>query len=180
MSTSPAPGAEAYPLDQGKSSTCTCHAIANAVADLLTDVHNFNINQDNLAQLLVNINQSIGAVWPNFFDNHSLIIKGKQKEQRDPEWILLKITVKEVQSFSVTDKHVLAYYTYGRGPHGYHCVFVKELVQNYYKCVNSWKDNDPYPEVKVNQCGNRLWRVGVDIGPPPKGLSFSVNVAYHS
>ena len=178
LSTSPVPGAKAYPLDQGKSSTCTCHAIANAVADQLTDVHNVNINQDYLAQLLVNNNQTIGPVWPHFFDNYSLLMK--LRNQKYPEWILLKITVKEVQSFSVTDKHVLAYHTHGKGPHGCHCVFVEELLQNYYKCVNSWGDNDPHPEVEVNQPGNRLWRVRVEVAPPPEGWSFAVNVAYHS
>ena len=84
----------------------------------------------------------------------------KLQNKKNPRWILLKITVKEVQNFSNTDKHVLAYHTHhGGGRHGYHCIFVKEQLQNYYKCINSCGNIDPCPEVEVNRCGNKLWRV---------------------
>ena len=140
LNTYPIPGSKAYPLDQGDSNTCTCHAVANAVADQLVDA-NIDIDQRFLAYWLVANNQTIG------------------------NWISLKLTVREVESFSNADKHVLAYYT----PQGYHCVYVKQQSENYYECVNSWKDDDPFPKVDLGRRGNRLWRVRVELKPPPVG-----------
>ena len=54
----------------------------------------------------------------------------KLQNKKSPRWILLKIILKEVQNFSNTDKHVLAYHIHhGGGRHGYHSIFVKEQLQ---------------------------------------------------
>lgn len=173
MSPSPIPCQEAYPLDQGKSKTCTYHAIANAVADQLHE-RRYEIDQDILAQMLVASNQIIGPVWPHFFDNYS--IPWKLINESNPEWISIKMFVKEVEIFSNMEKHVLAYHTScERTSQDYHCVFVKKQQGNYYYCVNSWGDNNPYPEIEVNKSGNRLWRVKAEVEAPEKGWSF---VAY--
>ena len=71
-------------------------------------------------------------------------------------------TVREVKEFSNTSKYVLAYYTKQVLQDGtwkwdeYHCVFVKQQLENHYVCVNSWGDIDENPEVELNRPGNRL------------------------
>lgn len=162
LNTYPILGSKAYPLDQGDSNTCTCYAVANAVADQLVDA-NIDIDQRFLAHWLVANNQTIGPVWPHLFDDYPYPIL--LQNQTNGNWISLKLTVREVESFSNADKHVLAYYT----PQGYHCVYVKRQSENYYECVNSWKDDDPFPKVDLGRRGNRLWRVRVELKPPPVG-----------
>ena len=171
------PGDKAYPLDQGLSDTCTCHAIANAVADQLAD-HKINIDQSSFAQNLVSNNQTIGAVWPHFYDNYHIPII--IKNDNSGEWISVKIkSVEEVKQFNDTDKFVLAYNTKKEEQtdgtwkwYSYHCVFVKKQLENHYVCVNSWNDFEPYPEVEFNRPGNRLWCVKAKFKTPPKGWLF--------
>ena len=79
MSTSPIPGAKAYPLDQGKSSTCKCHA--NDAADQLADGH-VDIDQNLLAQLLVTNNKAIGSVWTCFWQLFYLYETSEPKESK--------------------------------------------------------------------------------------------------
>ena len=173
LNTFPIPGSHAYPLNQGESSTCSCHAIANAVADQLAD-KKIDIDQKCLVHLLVQINGSIGPVWPDFYDNVSVDMQLQNKT----DWIHMELTVKAVVSFSKKDRHVLAYHTGNKTPpHDYHCVFVKEKKEDYYECVNSWGRDDPFPKVHVNQFENRLWMVMVKVDKPQTGLSF---FAYHS
>lgn len=176
LNASPVPGEKAYPLDQGESKTCTAHAIANAAADQLADV-NVDINQRTLAQILVADSQSIEAVWPHFYNNYSTIIQLNKKI--NPGWIRIKINVQEIQTFSYMDKHVLAYHTRNeKTSHSYHCVFVKEQLEDYYNCVNSWgEDIDPHPKIEVDRPGNRLWRVRAEVEPAREGWSF---VSKHS
>ena len=170
LNTSPIPGSKAFPLDQGDSNTCTCHAVANAVAEQLED-EEIDIDQNFLAKWLVANNQTIGPVWPHFFDNYPYHILVQNRN--NGEWISLKLTVSEAESFSNTDKHVLAYYTHaGNKPQVYHCVYVSQKSEKYYSCVNSWKDYNPYPEVDLDRPGNRLWRVRAEVKPPPKGWCF--------
>ena len=148
LSTSPIPGSKAHPLDQGDSKTCTCHAVANAVADQLANA-NIDIDQNFLAQWLVANNQTIGPVWPHFFDNYPYPIPVKNRT--NGKWISLKLTVSEVEAFNNADKHVLAYYTHiGKEPQCYHCVYVVRQSENCYECVNSWKDDDPFPKVDLD------------------------------
>ena len=173
MNTSPIPGSKAYPLNQGCSYTCTHHAIANAVADQLADKH-IDIDQNILAGILVSNTGSIGAVWPHFFDNYYMPVLIMNKA--DEKWIFVKIDiVREVKEFSNTSKYVLAYYTKQILPNGtwkwgeYHCVFIKQQLENHYVCVNSWGDNDENPEVELNRPGNRLWMVRAEFEPAPGG-----------
>ena len=49
--------------------TCTCHALANAIADQLNE-HKIDVNQKSLADILVNNNKHVGAVWPDIYDNY--------------------------------------------------------------------------------------------------------------
>ena len=179
MSNSKIPGFKAYPLDQGSSETCTCHAISNAVGDLLAD-KNINIDQSTFAQILVSYNQAIGAVWPHFYDNyHTPIII---KNEGDGRWISVKIgSVREVEKTNDADKYVLAYNTKkveqtdGTKKWGnYHCAFVQKQLENDYLCVNSWGDEDQYPKVELNRPGNRLWRVRAEFRPAPLGWYFVI------
>ena len=173
LNTFPIPGSHAYPLNQGNSSTCSCHAIANAVADQLAD-QGVDIDQKCLVHLLVQINGSIGPVWPDFYDNVCV----DMQLQNETKWIHIELTVKAVESFGEKHKHVLAYHTGNRPPpHDYHCVFVKEQIGNYYECVNSWGKDDPSPKVHVNQSENRLWMVMVKFDWLQAGLPF---LTYHS
>ena len=174
--TSLTPGSGAEPLDQGNSNTCTCHAIANAIADQFEE-KDIEIDPSCLATLLVNNNKSIGAVWPDFYDNYDLPIT--IMNQRTGEWISVKIkSVTEVKKFSCTDKHVLAYYANKiKQADGtwiwvdYHCAFIQRQSGDLYDCVNSWK-NDPHPKVELNRSGNRLWKVIAEANSPRAGSYF--------
>lgn len=174
LNVSSIPGNRAYPLDQGLSDTCTCHAIANAVADQLAE-KGINIDQSSFAQILVSNNGTIGAVWPHFFDNYHNDIT--IMNQVDKKWISVKIkSIIEVEKFSNTDKYILAYNTKEEKQAdgtskwcSYHCVFVQKQSDNHYFCVNSWGDRDKYPEVELNRPGNRLWRVRAEVGPAQTG-----------
>ena len=147
------------------------------MGDQLAD-DNINIDQSYFAQNLVSNNQSIGAVWPHFYDNYHIPILIKNED--DGEWISVKIkSVKEVKQINDKDKFVLAYNTKRERQadgtlkwYGYHCVFVIRQSNNYYFCVNSWNNIDPYPEVELNRPGNRLWRVEAKVKTPPRGWLF--------
>ena len=172
------PSGPAYPLDQGISETCTCHALANAVADQL-EVDGIDINQSDVAQILINFNQHVSAVWPHEFHNYRTPII--TKDQKTKKWISIKIkTVEKVDSFSSKGRHVLAYYTTRKrkadgkkNRRTYHCVFVKKQLKlqgNAYECVNSWGDGDPFPVVEQERTGNMLWLVEAEWEPAPEGL----------
>lgn len=154
------PGSAAAPLNQGISSTCTCHALANAIADQLNEESQIDIDPTRLADILVSHNEHVGAVWPDEYDNYfkSLITM----DRKTARWISIKIkTVKRVQRFVNTERHVLSYYTAAVGGRwtNNHCVFVRQQSGDLYDCVNSWGDYDIYPAVPVNRPGNILWMV---------------------
>ena len=151
------PGANACVLNQGNSETCTCYAIANAVADQLADSQ-IDISQSTFASILVDKRGSIGPVWPHFYDNYrdSILIKDKQSG----DYYSIKITtVRRVTKFNDEHKHILAYHT---STNEYHCVFVKEKKDNYYLCINSWGNYDPNPKIEIQKPHNLLWIVSVN------------------
>ena len=169
FNTSTIPSSRAHPLNQGQSDTCTCYAIANAVGDQLAD-EDIDIDLNAFATVLINTKGSIGAVWPDFYDNYHIPIIIKN-EDGGIHYSITITTVREVARFSNTDKHVLAYYT---DTNDYHCVFVKEQLGNQYSCVNSWGDHDQYPQIELHKPHNRLWRVKVDFEHAQLGLSFVI------
>lgn len=163
------PGSKAHPLNQGQSYLCTCYAIANAAGDQLAE-KNIDIDQNTFASILVSHYGSIGPVWPHFYDNYHIPILIKTRDKGKHYYIKIA-TVSEVKKFSNTDKCVLAYYT---ETNDYHCVFVKEQLENYYSCVNSWGTVEEFPQVELNKPGNRLWRVRVEFEPAQIGWSSFV------
>ena len=108
-------------------------------------------------------NQHVGAVWPDEYDNYvNPLITMDKKTAR---WISIKIkTVKRVEKFINTERHVLSYYTtvVGGTWANNHCVFVRQQSGDFYDCVNSWGDYEIYPTVPVNRPGNILWTVRVE------------------
>lgn len=150
------PGGAAKVLNQGVSLTCTCHALANAITDQLNE-RNIDVSQESLADILVNNNKHIGAVWPDIYDNYgqSVLVKDKNSDV----WYSINIkTVKRVKKFISGEKHLLAYFS----EHGNHCVYIKEQVEDSYNCVNSWGKFDPYPVIPVEDPRNILWTVQVE------------------
>ena len=136
--------------------TCTCHALANAIVDQLNE-HNIDVSQKSLACILVNNNKHIGVVWPDIYDNYGQPVF--VKDQNSGEWYSINIkTVKRVKKFINGEKHLLAYFS----EHGNHCVFIKEQVEDWYNCVNSWGESDPYPVIPVEDPRNILWTVQVE------------------
>ena len=160
LNTSTAPGSEARVLNQGNSDTCTCYAIANAVADQLAEKQ-IDIDQSVFAGILVDKKGNIGAVWPDFYDNyHSSILIKDDKSGR--HYSIKITTVRPVEKFTDNHRHILAYYT---NTNKYHCVFVEGKKGNYYSCLNSWGNYDPKPQIALNKDGNKLWIVSVDFVP---------------
>ena len=152
--------------------------MANAIGDQL-EADGIDINQSHVAQILINFNQHVAAVWPHRFHNYRKPIL--TKDQQTKKWVSIKIkTVEKVDSFSPKGRHVLAYYTTRKRKadeekscRNYHCVFVKrqlKLQDNAYDCVNSWGDGDPFPVVEQNRPGNILWLVEAEWKPAPEGL----------
>ena len=161
------PGGRAYPLNQGQLYMSTCYAIANAAADQLAE-ENIDIDPNAFASILVDHNRGIGPVWPHFYDNYHIPILIKTQDNGKHYYIKVA-TVSEVKKISNTDKYVLAYYT---ETNSYHCVFVKEQLDNYYSCVNSWGTIEEFPQVALYKPGNRLWRVRVKFELAQIGWSF--------
>ena len=140
--------------------TCTCHALANAISAQLNDEYKIDIDPTRLANILVNNNQHVGAVWPDEYDNYIQPII--TMDEKSKKWISIKIkTVKRVEEFIKTEKHVLSYNTEVIGGKwtNKHCVFVREQLGGLYHCVNSWGDHDLYPHIPVARPGNILWIV---------------------
>ena len=153
------PGGAAKVLNQGSSLTCTCHALANAIADQLNE-QNIDVNQKSLADILVNNNKHVEAVWPDIYDNYGEPIL--VMNENSGKWCSIKIkSVKRVEKFINGKKHLLSY----SSERGNHCVFIKEQIEDSYKCVNSWGEyNDPYPVIPVEDA-NILWTVQVECQP---------------
>ena len=167
------PGAAAKVLNQGSSLTCTCQALANAIADKLNEEHNIDVNQESLADILVNNNQHLGAVWPHEYDNYRqrILLMDRNSKEEEKKWISIKIkTVKEVNKFINGEKHLLSYIS----KNGHHCVFLKEQIGDSYKCVNSWGEKEPYPLVPVENPGNKLWIVRIEFEPAPPNSEFMI------
>ena len=161
-----APGGGPRNLDQGFSSSCTCHALANAIANEL-DKNGIDVDQEHIVSILVTYKQHAGRTFPHDFHSFEEPIITKDNGSR--KWIQINIeTVMEIYNFEqyVPDKsHVLAYFTrketdeYGKvGGTDYHCVFVKGkmILENAFNCVNSWGNYEKYPVVPMNRYGNRL------------------------
>lgn len=136
------------------------------------DQDGVDINQVNVVDILLSHNKNVAAVAPKEFHNYGKPII--TMDQATKKYISIKIsTVEEVDSFSSTGKHVLAYYSRKkRKADGeikwadYHCVFVQKqlkLRNNAYQCINSWgPKNDPNPVIEQNRPGNKLWVVQVE------------------
>ena len=166
------PGGAAKVLNQGSSLTSTCHALANAIVDKLNEEHNIDVDQKILANILVNNNQHVGAVWPDIYDNYGQRILLMDRNSKEEKWISIKKkTVKRVEKFINGQKHLLSYLS----KDGHHCVFLKEQKGNSYECVNSWGEKDSYPLVPVENPENRLWMVQVEFEPASNSEFMTLN-----
>eukprot|EP00111_Clytia_hemisphaerica_P009872 TCONS_00028928-protein len=61
------------------------------------------------------------------------------------------------------DQYLLVYRT-DVSNHSLHCVYISSIVDRNggkYNCINSWGDDQRYPQIPVEQEGNELWRVKV-------------------
>ena len=86
--------------------TCTCHALANAIADQLNDEYQIDIDQTRLANVLVNNNQHVGACGPINITTIATLFLPWMKKLR--QWYSIKIkTVKRVEKFINAERHVL-------------------------------------------------------------------------
>ena len=141
--------------------TCTCHALANAIADQLDHESHIDIDPMSLAKTLVSYNEHVGPVWPDDYDNYDRSLT--TMDRKTEEWITIKIkTVKRVKKFINAERHILSYHTtlVNNEWKNKHCVFVKSYSGDSYDCVNSWGlIDDPYPIVPVERPGNILWMV---------------------
>ena len=96
-------------------------------------------------------------MWPDIYNNYGQPIL--VMDENSGEWISINIkTVKRVEKFINGEKHLLSYLS----KDGLHCVFLKEQIEDSYKCVNSWGEHDSYPVVPVEHPGNMLWIVLVE------------------
>lgn len=104
------PGGEVTPLNQGISSMCIYHALANTVADELNEEYQIGINPTCLSNILVSYNEHFGTVWPDESDNYPNPLT--TLDIKTEGWISIKMkTVKRVKKFSNAKRHVLAYDT---------------------------------------------------------------------
>ena len=149
--------------------TCTCHALANAIADKLFEEHDIDVDQRILANILVNNNGHVGPVWPDIYHNYDKPILVMNETSK--KWISINITVKRVERFINGEKHLLSYLS----ERGKHCVFVKEQIEDSYKCVNSWGGDNSSPAVPVGKLGNILWVVRVEFKIVPDSEFMTLN-----
>uniref|UniRef100_A0A7M5XE34 Uncharacterized protein n=1 Tax=Clytia hemisphaerica TaxID=252671 RepID=A0A7M5XE34_9CNID len=63
-------------------------------------------------------------------------------------------------------EYVLVYDTSRTDAHSSHCVFIKSIKDGNFNCINSWRDIDPAPQVRIGKEKNRLWRVNVEYKDP--------------
>ena len=146
------------------SSTCTAHALANAIIDQL-DVHGVDVNHSHVVQTLIKFSRHGNAAWPyEIRDRTGTIITMDEGNKQG-----LAITMEEVEKvdeFSPDHKHVLVY---KRRDNSKHTVFVKRQKDGKYECLNSWGDYNPYPIIEKNKVGNILYRVVAKWKPATEG-----------
>ena len=149
-------------LNQQFSKASTCFALANAIADQLYNEHRRRVNPKSIADIIVNNNQHVGALWPDIYNGYRQPILVVDEESGT--WISIIIRfVRRVKKFEQGATHLLGYIS----EIGYHCVFVRKMIGEYYSCVNSCGHYDPFPQVPVEDPRNILWIVKVDIGKAP-------------
>ena len=163
------------------SNSCTSHALANAIADLLSE-KGINVVQEHLASVLVSHKGHVGRTWPHEFSNLEDPIL--TMDQNSGEWIKIKVKDIELIDNSMVDtskqKHVLAYKTKKvTNAHGeeqwvnYHCVFIKAkstLQDDAFWCKNSWGTQCTDPIVEQNREGNKVYSIKAEWEKAPQGL----------
>ena len=77
-----APGARPIPSNQGKSRTCTLHAISKAVVSYL-DKKNVDVKQEDVLDALLTSIGTTSALWPTSFDGTVIKIQKSFKSLKE-------------------------------------------------------------------------------------------------
>ena len=158
-----APGSWAKPMDQGKAGTCTVYAVVNAVCTFLM---RRNINVDNkifLGGLLQKVHDTNGRP-PSYLDG-KVVNNIMDKKSGNYYDINIKV-LKTIRPDPQNAEYVLVY------PTGEvrmtkiqtHCVFVRKFTYDrngvlLFDCINSWGNEDPFPERRSDCEGTLLFEV---------------------
>jgi len=149
----PAPEAWARVDNQGKSKTCTPHALSKGITDACEDL-GVDVCQGAVTSALVNSCDMSKGKYANEFHGTRIMIKNKKSD----DWFYLTVKVNKctVDEFSdqksgygkKTGRFLLDYFLDSNNKQSAHCVYAKKYIKGKVHCFNSWGDKNKHPQIK--------------------------------
>lgn len=161
----PVPEAWAKVDNQGKSKTCTPHALSKGITDACEDL-GVDVGQDAVTSALVNSCDMSKGKYATEFDGTRIKIMNKKSD----EWFWLTVKVNKCTVDDFTDeksgygkkkgRFLLDYFLDSNNKQKAHCVYAKKYSKGKVHCLNSWGGKSKNPQIKDENV-TQMYRVSV-------------------
>lgn len=164
------PGVRPTPSDQGCSETCTVHAAAKSIVSLL-DKKNIDVDQETVANGLIECIGTTRRQWPSVFDGKVIQIQGSQANEEETSLDMkIKLHVDEVVSTNRIPNERCEYIlcTTYLSKNDRHSLYIekKDDSTGILSCINSWGQSyQPRPVISIGHPSNMFFKIEIDIDP---------------
>jgi len=147
-------------LDQGEGNTCTIYALALALCRHLFLSKGIQIIVTECLGAIKQLEKASEAAREgnNVDDFHGEVLRN-MTDQKTGACGTILIQVKETMRLKPDAEHVLVYDQMEGNPDTKHCVYMRQITEKGFLCLNSWGTHDPTPLVEMGREGNCLFFV---------------------